>query len=80
MKGYYFGPTNNKKVIKFSTVSAFPQLNTEPTNEGVEFTARPGLTSEGEPTTNIEESVPFADINSDDNWDTIASIEDLPDA
>jgi hypothetical protein len=74
MKGWYFGPTTDKKVIKFATVNTYDSLTANDEFETV--TVQPGLTANGEPTTNINETVPYADINGEDDWDYIVTIID----
>lgn len=74
VKGWYFGPATDKKVIKFSTVNSYGSLTANDAFETV--TVRPGLTANGEPTTDINETVPYADINGEDDWDYIVTIID----
>lgn len=74
MKGWYFGPTSNRKVIKFATTNLYTEFGQA--NSDVTITVQPGLTANGEPTTDINETVPYADINEGDNWDFIVQIED----
>jgi hypothetical protein len=74
MKGWFFGPTSNRKVIKFATTNlyaAFDQANSD-----ITITVQPGLTANGEPTTDINETIPYAQINEDDDWGFIVQIED----
>lgn len=73
MKCWFFGPTKNSyPVIKFVDV----EFNDKIENVGV----RPGLTVDGEPTTDVAQSIPFREIEKDDNWALITMIseEDLP--
>lgn len=74
MKGWYFGPTSNKKVIKFATVNEYGSMIA--TTPLTITTVQPGLTANGEPTTDINETIPYANISIDDNWDYIVTIED----
>ena len=74
MKGWYFGPTTDKKVIKFSTVNTYDSLTANDAFESVNV--QPGLTANGEPTTDIDQTVPYADINGEDDWDYIVTIID----
>ena len=74
MKGWYFGPTTNKKVIKFSKVNMYESLTANDAFETV--TTQPGLTANGEPTTDITQTIPYADINVEDDWDYIVTIID----
>lgn len=74
MKAYYFGPVTQKKIIKFATVNAYPDMDANTPYQIV--TVQPGLTANGLPTTNINNTVPYANINFEDNWDYIVQIED----
>lgn len=74
LRGFYFGPNQNKKVIKFAQANVITPLNGEVPTETV--TAQPGLTSAGEPTTVLADSVDYANINIDDNWNYIVVVED----
>lgn len=74
LKGYYFGPTQNKKVIKFADVDVYGKMDANTALESVQV--QPGLTANGEPTTDINETIPYADINYDDDWAFIVQIED----
>ena len=76
MKGYFFGPTSDKKVIKFVEVNTY--VDDEDANDpGSKITVQPGLTANGEPTTNANNTISYEQINVDDNWDFIVTIEDL---
>lgn len=75
VKAWYFGPVTDKKVIKFSTVNTYTTLETTADPEYT-VTAQPGLTANGQPTTDINETVPYADINADDDWAYIVQIVD----
>ena len=79
MKAFYFGPVTKKKVIRFAQATAFPDTDIVNTTVGEAVKVQPGLTPEGEPATRIEDSIPVADIDADDNWGAIATIEDVPD-
>jgi T4-like virus Myoviridae tail sheath stabiliser len=74
MKCYFYGPVTSSKIIKFATVKIFPDLtaNTELTTTSV----RPGLTIDGEPTSNADLSVALSQIEEDDNYGFIVTIED----
>lgn len=74
VKGWYFGPTTRRKVIKFSTTNYYTDFDQE--NSDITVTVQPGLTANGEPTSDINETIPYADINEDDNWGFIVEIED----
>jgi len=74
MKGYFFGPVSQKKVIKFVEVNMHDSLTS--TDAFEKITVQPGLTANGDPTTDINQTVPYADIEFEDNWDYIVRIED----
>ena len=40
-------------------------------------TVQPGLTSNNQPTTNITQTVPYSQINIDDDWAYIVKVETL---
>ena len=75
LKGIYFGPTSEKKVIKFIDVNLYDTLD-ENSTEVEQINIQPGLTANGEPTTNIDETVDYVNINVDDNWGYIVQIKD----
>lgn len=74
LKGYYYGPTAEKKVIKFVTANAYSDLSANTPYQVV--TVQPGLTAGGLPTTDINLTVPYADINIDDDWAYLIQVED----
>jgi hypothetical protein len=73
LKGYYFGPVTNKKVIKFANTSVYGTMTSTDLLEKV--TVQPGLTANGTPTTDITQTIPFTDIKLGDDWDYIVKIE-----
>lgn len=77
LKGMFFGPVLSKKVIKVANTNFHPYL--EPTANAAfdNVNIRPGLTANGEPTTNSAISIPYTDIDVNDNWDYIVTIENV---
>jgi len=75
MKAYYFGPTTTKKIIKFVEANVYIPLTADDPFERI--TVQPGLTANGEPTTDQAETIAYQDINFDDDWAYIVTIEDL---
>jgi hypothetical protein len=67
MKAYYFGPVRNKKRIKFITTNFYSNIDTSLNPAGIS-TIQPGLTTEGNPTSDITETIPYQDIYVDDDW------------
>lgn len=74
VKGWYFGPVTEKKVIKFIDVGLYDSLTAA--NTAVDITIQPGLTANGTPSTDIANTIPYIDINADDDWGIIVQIED----
>jgi len=74
MKAYYFGPVATKRTIKFAEASIY--TSTTSTNFEEKIQVRPGSTSANVATTVLADSVPYADINVDDNWANIVTITD----
>ena len=75
MKAYYFGPTSIKKMIKFTEVDVKPDIL--PTTDTVtQVRVQPGLTVAGVGTTSITDTIPYSDINIDDDWNYIVQISD----
>jgi len=74
MKAWYFGPSTNKKIIKFVEVKEY--TSTTATDFEKKTTVQPGLTANGAPTNDINETIPYADINFEDDWGYIVRIED----
>jgi hypothetical protein len=76
MKGYYFGPVTQKKVIKFVKANLYSDITSNTVAEYV--TVQPGLTSNNNPTQNINQTVAYTNINFDDDWAYITQIKDYP--
>jgi hypothetical protein len=76
MKAYYFGPVTQKKIIKFAKTNLYSDINSNTIVQIVNV--RPGLTANGLPTTNINNTVAYANINFEDDWDYIVQITDGP--
>ena len=75
MKAYYFGPTSIKKMIKFTEVDVKPDVI--PTSDTVtQVQVQPGLTDQGVGTTSIADTIPYSDINIDDDWNYVVQISD----
>lgn len=73
LKGYYYGPTTEKKIIKFVDVDLYSSMVA--TDPSTKVTVQPGLTANGQPTTDINETIPYSDINIDDDWAYIVKVE-----
>ncbi len=75
MKGWYFGPQRENKVIKFIDVKTYTDTSTTTSAEG-QIVIRPGLTPNGDPTTSINETVSYEQININDDWGIIVMYMD----
>ena len=75
MKAYFFGPATNKKVIKFADINVRAgETPSSPVTTGV--TVQPGLTAQGVGTTSITDTIPYTNINIDDDWNYVVQISD----
>lgn len=78
--GYLFGPVRRHPVIKFANVSLYSATSNNiqddvgriPAIDRV--TVQPGLTANGDPTTNVDLSVDYTEISAGDDWDYIVTI------
>lgn len=80
LKGYLYGPVKKSGVIKFTTVN-FYTPNTAVLDDAVgvtdvaeRITVQPGLTANGTPTSNINNTVAYTEINVDDDYGYITQI------
>ena len=67
MKGYVFGPTKKSGLVKFVEANIHTSLD-ENDNPAVTVTAQPGLTANGQPTSNSANSIDYLEIKSTDNY------------
>ena len=74
LKGYYFGPVAEKKIIKFVTANVHGSMTANSPYQSI--TVQPGLTANGQPTTDISQTIPYANINIDDDWAYLVQVED----
>lgn len=76
MRAWLHGPLRPKKRIKFITVNT----RAGDTNDSIpmsQITIQPGLTANGEPTTDIDETIPYQSINMGDDWDYIVLMPEV---
>jgi len=76
IKGYLFGPISNRGIIKraISDVTIPPpgiKMGTTDHGPQKKVVVTPGLTLDGEPTTDPLLTVPYQQIRSDDDWDFV---------
>ena len=74
MKGWFYGPEKEKKIIKFVD-TRFATNDTANAVFEESLTVQPGLTANGAPTTDITQTIDFASIEFDDDWDYIVTID-----
>lgn len=80
MRAYLFGPLITAPVIKFVDVRLYtPATNTAAEGVGIspavdEVTVKPGLTANGQPTTNAAASIPYLQIQAGDDWGFVVHI------
>lgn len=77
MKVYFFGPVYTSKPIKKIDVGIYNtnDVNTMPdTDPTIAIQIVPGLTADGQPTTDIAETIPYTQINKNDPWDFITTV------
>lgn len=74
IKGYFYGPVRTSSVIKFvNTNIHIATTNTAAQSVGVDATSarvtiQPGLLANGSPTTNAQLTIPYSQINIDDDY------------
>jgi hypothetical protein len=80
LKGYVYGPVKSAKIIKFANTE-FYIGTTENIMDSVNVTAAsvdiqviPGLTANGQPTSNSNNSIPVSEITATDNYGYITNI------
>ena len=79
MKGWFFGPERKRKVIKFVDTDVWTGTDASLIAEqGVNV--YPGLTANNTPTTDPSLTVPYTDIEYDDDWGVIKVITDNPES
>lgn len=78
MKAWFFGPDRQKPVIKFVDVrlsqNTSPNVDIDTTWDS-RITSQPGLTANGTPTTDIDETIAYQSIEFDDDWGVINIVE-----
>jgi hypothetical protein len=75
MKGWFFGPERSRNVVKFVDVRTHNDTAPDVTTSG-QVTVQPGLTINGTPTTDINETIAYDEINIDDDWGVVPMIKD----
>lgn len=80
LKGYFYGPVTQAKIIKYSTVQLHtPEGNINTANSenpAVVLTVQPGMDANGVATTNAAASISYLDIDENDDWAYIVTKND----
>ena len=82
IKGYFYGPVRSGGVIKFANTSFYiTSTNTAAQGVGVtpvsaHVTDQPGLTANGQPTSNVSLTVPYSQIQATDDYGFIEIINE----
>lgn len=76
MKAYFFGPTRVSKIIKIAFVDFYTNDDMQISTDGI--IVQPGLTSDGDPTTDITKTIPYNDIEGTDDYGIVVTIRDEP--
>lgn len=82
LKGYLYGPIKKSGIIKFVNVNLYTPSVPDGklayavgnTSIAEKVTVQPGLTANGQPTTNINETIPYTEISVDDDYGFITRI------
>ena len=74
VKTYFYGPIPEAKVIKVAITNTY--ASTAADTPSVTTTIRPGLTADGQPTTDINLTIPVDQIEKYDPWDYIVITEE----
>lgn len=85
LKGYIYGPVKKSSIIKFANTNFYipsvpdGQLQDAVGNTPVaeRTTVRPGLTANGTPTSNLSQSVALSEIEADDDFGYIITIDTI---
>jgi hypothetical protein len=72
LKGYLFGPVRRGSVIKFTETNIFNSLAANTQLQAVNV--QPGLTANGQPTTDANSSISVESIDAEDNFGYVVSI------
>lgn len=74
MKCYFYGPVTESKLIKIADVRIYP--DTTANNGVITSVLRPGLTADGQPTSNAALSVALSQIDETDSYGFIVTVEE----
>lgn len=75
LKGYLYGPVKTKKVIKYAITNIHGSMD-RTSDALTRITIQPGLTANGQPTSNASLSIPVDDILATDDFGFVVTIGD----
>lgn len=83
LKGYFYGPVTQSKVIKFASVNTYAPDGVNAAFDSATkpltlTTTQPGMDANGNPTTNVSTTVSYLQIDETDNFDYIIVNTDNP--
>ena len=76
MKAWYFGPIREKRLIKFIDARYAADTDTDALFEE-QVIVKPGLTANGEPTTDANNTISYTEIMEDDDWGVIVMVSEI---
>jgi hypothetical protein len=76
MKGVFYGPVRSQKTIKYAITQLYTTTDRE-SNPTTRITVQPGLTANGQPTSNAALSIPVDEILATDDFGFVVTQEDL---
>ena len=76
MKAWLFGPIHEKKLIKRINITTGMNFQGEGSPIS-NIMIQPGLTANGQPTSDLSESIPYQEIEETDNWDFVEVVTDV---
>lgn len=72
MKGYFYGPVSNVGVIKRADIYSYATPTDQDFNTGEavshQYRVTPGLLANGSPTTNVDASIPYQQVDAEDDY------------
>lgn len=74
LKGYMFGPTKSSTLIKSIDLNFHSSLTAN--DQSLSVNVKPGLTANGQPTSNASLSINYLDINPNDDYGFIKTFEE----
>lgn len=82
LKGYVYGPVKTSKIIKYTNTVFYVATGdlkaaVGNTNPAMYITVQPGLTANGQPTSNADLSIPVNEIEADDDFGYVTEVVNI---